>query len=84
MGKRSSEETAQRQAVWTQGGNAVKVPMESLVPDLSKITKAERKWFLYIYSHLALKPFQTQTHIYRQGPLLKDKMTIFAGSKHAL
>jgi hypothetical protein len=38
----SSEETAQSQAVWTQRGNAINVPMESLVPDLSKITKAER------------------------------------------
>jgi hypothetical protein len=42
MGERSSKETSQRQAVWRQGGNAVKVQMESLVPDLSKITKAKR------------------------------------------
>jgi hypothetical protein len=42
MGERSSEETTQRQAVWRQGGNAIKVPVESLVPDLSKIPKAER------------------------------------------
>jgi hypothetical protein len=42
MGDRSSEETAQKQAVWRQGGNAIKVQMESLVPDLSKITKGER------------------------------------------
>jgi hypothetical protein len=42
VGDRSSEETAQRQTVWRQGGNAIKVQMESLVPDLSKITKAER------------------------------------------
>jgi hypothetical protein len=42
MGDRSSEETAQKQAVWRQGGNAIKVQMESLVPDLSKITKAKR------------------------------------------
>jgi hypothetical protein len=41
-GDRSSEEPAQRQAVWRQEGNAIKVPMESLKPDLSKITKAER------------------------------------------
>jgi hypothetical protein len=34
--KKSSEETAQRQTVWRPGGNAVKVQMESLVPDLSK------------------------------------------------
>jgi hypothetical protein len=42
MEDRSSEETAQSQAVWRQGGNAIKVQMESLVPNLSKITKAER------------------------------------------
>jgi hypothetical protein len=42
MGERSSEETAQRQTVWRQGGNSVKVQMESFVPDLSKITKSER------------------------------------------
>jgi hypothetical protein len=42
MEDRSSKETAQRQAVWRQRGNAIKVQMESLVPDLSKITKAER------------------------------------------
>jgi hypothetical protein len=43
MGDKSSKETAQRQAGWRQGGggNAIKVQMESLVPDLSKITKAE-------------------------------------------
>jgi hypothetical protein len=34
--------SAIRQAVWRQGEYAIKVPMESLVPDLSKITKAER------------------------------------------
>jgi hypothetical protein len=42
MGERSSEETAQRQAVWRQGGNAIKVQMESLLPDLSKLIKVER------------------------------------------
>jgi hypothetical protein len=42
MEDRSSKETAQRQAVWRQRGEVIKVPMESLVPDLSKITKAER------------------------------------------
>jgi hypothetical protein len=42
MGDRSSKETAQRQTVWRQGGNAIKVQMELLLPDLSKITKAER------------------------------------------
>jgi hypothetical protein len=42
MGDRSLEETAQRQAVWRQGGSSVKVQTESLVPELSKITKATR------------------------------------------
>jgi hypothetical protein len=42
MEDRSSEETAHRQAVWRQRGNATKVPMQSLIPDLSKITKTER------------------------------------------
>jgi hypothetical protein len=42
MEDRSSEETAQRQAVWRQRRDAIKVPMKSLVTDLSKITKAER------------------------------------------
>jgi hypothetical protein len=37
-----SEETAQRQTVWRQGGNAIKGQMESLMPHFSKITKAER------------------------------------------
>jgi hypothetical protein len=42
MGDRSSEDIAQRQAVWRQGGNASKLQMQSLLPDLSKITKVER------------------------------------------
>jgi ATP:corrinoid adenosyltransferase len=42
MGNKSSKETAQRQTVWRQVGNAIKVQMESFVPDLSKITKAKR------------------------------------------
>jgi hypothetical protein len=41
MGDRSSEETAQREAVWRQGGNSIKVQMESLMSDFSKITKVE-------------------------------------------
>jgi hypothetical protein len=42
MGERPSEETVQRQAVWRQMGNAIKVQMDSLMPNLSKITKTER------------------------------------------
>jgi hypothetical protein len=41
-GRQISEEIVQRQAVWRQEENAIKVQMESLVPDLSKITKAKR------------------------------------------
>jgi hypothetical protein len=52
-----------------KGGKAIKVQKESLVPDLSKVTKAERKWFLCMCSYLSLKPFQTQTRIF--GFLLK-------------
>jgi hypothetical protein len=39
---RSSEETAQKQTVWKQGGHAIQVQMESLRLDLSEITKAKR------------------------------------------
>jgi hypothetical protein len=30
-----------------------------------------RKWFLCMFEYLALKPFHTQTHIFKQGLLLK-------------
>jgi hypothetical protein len=43
MGGKFSEETAQRQVVWRQGGNAIKAQMESLMHDLSKITKAAKR-----------------------------------------
>jgi hypothetical protein len=41
--------------------------MESLVPDLSKISRPRglKKWFLCMCGYLALKLFQTQTHIFR-------------------
>jgi hypothetical protein len=44
----SSEETAQKQAVWRQGGNTIKDQMETLMPDLSKITKVGwiPRWWL--------------------------------------
>jgi hypothetical protein len=40
--------------------------MESLMPDFLKITKAKRteEVVLIHANHLALNPFQTQTHIY--------------------
>jgi hypothetical protein len=47
--------------------NAVTVQMESHVSDLSKITaKKIQEVFLYTCGHLALKPFQTQIHIFKQ------------------
>jgi hypothetical protein len=47
--------------------------MESLVPDLSKLTKAKRikEMVLAHVCYLTLKLFQKQTHIFRQGLLLK-------------
>jgi hypothetical protein len=57
-----SETIVQRQGGWA----AIKVQMESLMPNLSKITKLRglRKWFLYMCGYLALKPFQAQTHVF--------------------
>jgi hypothetical protein len=42
MEDRSSEQTVRDKQFGDKGGNTTKVPMESLVPDLSKIIKAER------------------------------------------
>jgi hypothetical protein len=67
MGDRSSEETAQETSSLETKGNAIKVQMESLVPDLSKITKAKRIKEIV----LMRVPFQTETHIFRHGLLLK-------------
>jgi hypothetical protein len=56
--------------------------MESLVPDLSKIPKAER------IEEMVLKhvwPFQAQTHIFGQIFYLnRDKVSISTGCKHVL
>jgi hypothetical protein len=60
---RFSEKTTQRHAVWRQRGKAIKVQMESLIPDLSKITKAEKiEEVVLMRGCLALKPLQGQTH----------------------
>jgi hypothetical protein len=61
MEDKSSIETSQRQ-FGDKAGNAIKVQMESLMPDLSKIRSPRRlrKWFLYMCDYLALKPFQIQ------------------------
>jgi hypothetical protein len=42
-----------------------------------------RKWFLCMWGSLALKP-DTNSYFFRQGLLLRDKMTIFTDSKHVL
>jgi hypothetical protein len=49
--------------------------MESLVPDLSKIIKAERiKEMVLMHVCLSdIKLFQTQTHSFRQRLLLKQR-----------
>jgi hypothetical protein len=72
MGDRSPEETAQRQAVWRQGGNAVKVQMESLVPGLSKITKAKRvKEMVLMHVWLSgIKALPDTNSYFLPGPLL--------------
>jgi hypothetical protein len=74
MGKRSSEETAQRQTVCRQGGNAIKVQMESLVPDFSKITKAERieeMVLIHVWPYGTKALPDTNSYFFRQGLLLK-------------
>jgi hypothetical protein len=42
MGDKSTKEAAQRQTVWRKGEDSIKVQMELLMPDLSKIAKAKR------------------------------------------
>jgi hypothetical protein len=62
--------------------------MESLVPDLSKITKAERiEEMVLIHVWLSgIKPFPEISSYFldRVFYLNRDKMTIFTGSKHVL
>jgi hypothetical protein len=88
MGKRSSEETVQRQAVWRQGGNAVKVQMESFMPDLSKITKAERiEEMVLIHVWLSGIKALPDTNSYFLGRVFyfnRDKVIIFTDYKHVL
>jgi hypothetical protein len=87
MEDRSLKETAQRQAVWRQGGNAIKDPMLSLMPDLSKIAKAERikemvlmhVWLSGIKALLGAKSYFIPVFY-----LNREKITTFTGSKHAL
>jgi hypothetical protein len=88
MGERVSKDTAQRPRVWRQGGNAVKVQMELLVPDLSKIMKAERieqmvliqEWL----SGIKALPNTNSYFLHRVFYLNRDKMTIFTSSRHVL
>jgi hypothetical protein len=61
--------------------------MESLVPNLSKITKARglRKWLLYVWlSGIKALPDTNLHFLDRVFYLNRDKMTIFTGSKHVL
>jgi hypothetical protein len=87
MGDRSSEETAQTQAACRQGGNATKVQTESLVSDLSKITKAERIEEMVLI-HVCLSGIKalpdTNSVLDRVFYLNRNKMTVFTGSKHVL
>jgi hypothetical protein len=52
------------ETVWRHRENAVKVQIESLVPDLSKITKTERiEEMVLLHEWLSdLKALQAQTH----------------------
>jgi hypothetical protein len=83
MRERSSEETA-----WRQAGSAVKVQMESLVPDLSKITKAERTEEMVLIcvwlSGIKALPDTNSFFLDKVSYLNRDKMTGFTGSQHVL
>jgi hypothetical protein len=58
--------------VWRQGGNAVKVQMESLIPDLSKITKAERiEEVVLIHMWVSGIKARFKLTFFRQGLLCK-------------
>jgi hypothetical protein len=65
--------------------NAIKVQMASLVPNLLKITKAERIEEVVLI-HVWLSGIKTRYKLifFRQCLLLRDKITIFTVSKHVL
>jgi hypothetical protein len=67
------------ETVWRQGGNAIKVQMESLVPDFSKITRTKRiEEMVLMHVWLSgIKALPDTNSYFRQGLLLRDKMTIF-------
>jgi hypothetical protein len=69
-------------------GNAIKVQMESLMPDLSKITKTERieeMVFIYVWlSDIKALPNTNSYFLDMVFSLNRDKMTIFTGTKHVL
>jgi hypothetical protein len=50
---KSSEET-----VWRQGKKTVRIHMESLVPDISKVTTARKFCFFLIHGYWTLKSLQ--------------------------
>jgi hypothetical protein len=62
------------QAPRPQSGVAVKVQMESLVPDFSKITKAERieeMVLIHVWPYGTKALPDTNSYFFRQGLLLK-------------
>jgi hypothetical protein len=69
----------------TKWGNAIKVQMESLVLDLSKITKAKGiEEIVLTFVWLSVLPDTNSYFLDRVFYLNKTKMTIFTGSKHVL
>jgi hypothetical protein len=69
MGDKYSEEAAQRQTVWRHRGMPLKFKWIKWIHSCQTSQKQPKprglkKWFLYICGYLALKPYQTQTHIF--------------------
>jgi hypothetical protein len=84
MGGKSSKEAAQRQ-FGDKGGMPSKFKWSHSCQTSQKYPRLRglRKWFLCMWGSLALKP-DTNSYFFRQGLLLRDKMTIFTDSKHVL
>jgi hypothetical protein len=75
MGDIFGGDRSQTSSLETRRGNGVKVQMESLLPDLSKITKAERTEemaLIHVWPcGIKTLPDTNSTHVFRQGLLLK-------------
>jgi hypothetical protein len=87
--EKSSEKTAQRQAIWRQGKKANKVQIQSLVTDRSKKIIKVNSFKKVVLMHVWLSGIKTLlgTNLYFwPGPstLIRDKVTISAGSRHVL